>query len=194
MLVTSISDSDCHWYVHSNNPHIALLRMLTKVFGEVIMSKMVTFSINLFIHYFNHDFSRSKNSFPLLRLYSQPINMWSHMLSVTCKTHILYEQNLGTLLTFKGSTAWLKFFQALSKSPCLNLWLLALRSLNTHTFIINCPCLESLSLLCIFSSVLSVSPVQALVKTVHNFFFFCVPIYISGVHHFGWDFCVCDCF
>ena len=26
------------------------------------------------------------------------------------------------------------------------------------------------------------------------FFFFCVPSYISGVHHFGWDFCICDCF
>ena len=24
------------------------------------------------------------------------------------------------------------------------------------------------------------------------FFFSCVPSYISGVHHFGWDFCVCD--
>ena len=26
------------------------------------------------------------------------------------------------------------------------------------------------------------------------FFFFCVPSYISGVHQFGWDLCVCDCF
>ena len=26
------------------------------------------------------------------------------------------------------------------------------------------------------------------------FFFFCVPSYIPGVHHFGWDFCVCDRF
>ena len=24
------------------------------------------------------------------------------------------------------------------------------------------------------------------------FFIFCVPSYISGVHHFWWDFCVCD--
>ena len=24
------------------------------------------------------------------------------------------------------------------------------------------------------------------------FLFFCIPSYISGVHHFGWDFCVCD--
>ena len=26
------------------------------------------------------------------------------------------------------------------------------------------------------------------------FFFFCVPNSVSGVHHFGWDFCVCDLF
>ena len=26
------------------------------------------------------------------------------------------------------------------------------------------------------------------------FFFFCVPSYISGVHHFWWDFCICDRF
>ena len=26
------------------------------------------------------------------------------------------------------------------------------------------------------------------------FFFLCVPSFISGVHHFWWDFCVCDCF
>ena len=24
-------------------------------------------------------------------------------------------------------------------------------------------------------------------------FLFCVPSYISGVHHFGWNFCFCDC-
>ena len=27
-----------------------------------------------------------------------------------------------------------------------------------------------------------------------SFFFFCVLCYIHGVHHFGWDFCVCDHF
>ena len=27
-----------------------------------------------------------------------------------------------------------------------------------------------------------------------SFFFFCVPSYISGVHHFWWGFCVCDHF
>ena len=27
-----------------------------------------------------------------------------------------------------------------------------------------------------------------------HFFFSCVPTYISGVHHFGWDFCLCDHF
>ena len=26
------------------------------------------------------------------------------------------------------------------------------------------------------------------------FFFYCVPSYISGVHHFGWNFCACDRF
>ena len=25
-------------------------------------------------------------------------------------------------------------------------------------------------------------------------FFFCVPSYFSGVHHFGWDSCICDSF
>ena len=27
-----------------------------------------------------------------------------------------------------------------------------------------------------------------------RFFFFCLPSYISGVHHFGWDFCACGGF
>ena len=31
-------------------------------------------------------------------------------------------------------------------------------------------------------------------KKKKAFFFFSFPSYISGVHHFGWDFCVCDCF
>ena len=32
----------------------------------------------------------------------------------------------------------------------------------------------------------------AKIFTSRTFFFFCVPSYVSGVHHFGWDFCVCD--
>ena len=44
------------------------------------------------------------------------------------------------------------------------------------------------------TSVLQKRPIPAPLMRIFFFssFFLCVPSYISGVHHFGWDFCVCD--
>ena len=35
---------------------------------------------------------------------------------------------------------------------------------------------------------------ESRVRLLRFFFSSCVPSYVSGVHHFGWNFCVCDCF